>query len=339
MRFLSPASLRFRNLKDTGLKRMATTTQLPPLPETERLAPACIRILGGNPGKFTLQGTNTYLLGAGPSRILIDTGEGKPSWLAALRRVLSEEGASVACALVTHRHHDHTGGIADLLRAWPGTPVHKHRPEPEPGATGLLDIADGQQFSAEGVTLTAVHTPGHTEDHMVFFWEEENALFTGDNVLGHGTSVFEDLGLYVASLERMRTLFSTQAKAEGKEPVAYPGHGAVVRDGPGKIEEYIRHRAQREMQVLQALCGDDGDRNGGSVKGRGEGGKENGHRDGWTVTELVRNIYRDVPESLHPAAAGGVVQVLQKLQREGKVVAVGNGERWRPASGSGRSAL
>ncbi|AEO60235.1 hypothetical protein MYCTH_2309284 [Thermothelomyces thermophilus ATCC 42464] len=315
-------------------------TQIPSLPETERLAPACIRILGGNPGKFTLQGTNTYLLGTGPSRILIDTGEGRPSWLATLRRVLSEERASLACALVTHRHHDHTGGIADLLRAWPGTAVHKHRPEP---GAGLLDIADGQRFSADGVTLTAVHTPGHTEDHMVFFWEEENALFTGDNVLGHGTSVFEDLGLYVASLERMRGLFSPPEKAGSKEPVAYPGHGAVVSDGPGKIDEYIRHRAQREMQVLQALRGDDGDGDGDGDRDRGkvrdEDGKGNGHSDGWTVMELVRSIYRDVPESLHPAAAGGVVQILQKLQREGKVEAVGSGERWRLAWGSGRSAL
>ncbi|KAL2163719.1 hypothetical protein VTH06DRAFT_5777 [Thermothelomyces fergusii] len=257
MRFPSPAGPRFQSLKEAGLKM---ATQLPSLPETERLAPACIRILGGNPGKFTLQGTNTYLLGTGPSRILIDTGEGRPSWLAALRRVLSEERASLACALVTHRHPDHTGGIADLLRAWPGTAVHKHRPEP---GAGLLDIVDGQRFSAEGVTLTAVHTPGHTEDHMVFFWEEENALFTGDN----------DLTLYVASLERMRTLFSPPEKAAGKGPVAYPGHGAVVSDGLGKIDEYIRHRAQREMQVLQALRGDPGDGNGDRDGDGGEGGE------------------------------------------------------------------
>ncbi|KAL2139857.1 hypothetical protein VTI28DRAFT_4620 [Corynascus sepedonium] len=315
--------------------------QLPSLQETERLTPGCIRILGGNPSKFTLQGTNTYLLGTGSSRILIDTGEGRPAWLAALQRVLREEGASVAQALITHRHHDHTGGIADLIAAWPGTPVYKHQPEAaaEAAAPGLLDIVDGQRFHAEGVTLTAVHTPGHTEDHMVFFWEEQNALFTGDNVLGHGTSVFEDLGQYVASLEKMRGLYSSEAGNEakrGKTPVAYPGHGAVINDGPVRIEEYIRHRAQREEQVLQVLRG--GNADAAAVAGNGSGAG-NGKGDAWTVMELVQSIYRDVPESLHLAAAGGVVQILQKLQREGRAVAQGDGERWRLVSNSGRSAL
>jgi glyoxylase-like metal-dependent hydrolase (beta-lactamase superfamily II) len=136
-----------------------TTPQLPPLPEVERLSPACIRILAGNPGKFTLQGTNTYLVGTGSARILIDTGEGRPSWIAALQRVLREERAAVAHTLITHWHHDHTGGIPDLLRAWPDTRVYKHQPE-----EGQLELADGMQFRVEGASLTAVHTPGHTAD-------------------------------------------------------------------------------------------------------------------------------------------------------------------------------
>src|SRR4051794_18544446 len=91
-------------------------TPLPPLPEIDRLTPGCIRILGGNPDKFALQGTNTYLLGTGPRRLLIDTGEGKPSWIAALTKVLREEGASVQAALLTHWHHDHVGGVGNLVR-------------------------------------------------------------------------------------------------------------------------------------------------------------------------------------------------------------------------------
>ncbi|KAL1838178.1 hypothetical protein VTJ49DRAFT_2959 [Mycothermus thermophilus] len=185
----------------------AAPPQLPTLPETTRLSPGCIRILAGNPGKFTLQGTNTYLLGTGPSRLLIDTGEGKPSWLATLRRVLAEEGegTTLAGVLLTHWHRDHVGGVADILREWPGTRVYKRRradgeDEEQHGEGGdvagwkALDIADGQRFCVPGASLTAVYTPGHTTDHTVFVWEEEDALFTGDNVLGHGTSVFEDLG-------------------------------------------------------------------------------------------------------------------------------------------------
>lgn len=277
--------------------------QLAQLPEVERLSPTCIRILGGNPGKFTLQGTNTYLLGTGPSRLLIDTGEGKPSWISALKRTLAEENAQISKALLTHWHHDHTSGVQDLLSISPDTKVYKHQPE-----SGQVDITDGQKFQVEGATLTAVHTPGHTVDHMVFLLEEEDAMLTGDNVLGHGTAVFEDLGTYLGSLEKMKPLFKGRA---------YPGHGHVLADGPSKIAEYVHHRRQREEQVIQTLKSSRGD-----VSAAG-----NGDNDAWDAMELVKIIYKDVPETLHPAAAGGVIQVLQKLDKEGKV-SLEDG-RWR----------
>jgi len=280
-------------------------TQLVHLPEIERLSPTCLRILGGNPGKFSLQGTNTYLLGTGAQRLLIDTGEGKPSWIAAIKKALEEEHASIASAIITHWHHDHQGGIEQLTEAWPGTKVYKNQPE-----SGQLDIADRQKFEVEGATLTAIHSPGHTVDHMVFVLAEEDAMFTGDNVLGQGTTVFEDLATYLGSLEKMKHLFNGRA---------YPGHGPVLEDGPGKIAEYIRHRRQREEQVIQTMREE--------RSGAGDG-------TSWTPMELVKIIYREVPESLHPAAAYGVLQILQKLQREGKVVL--HGDRWRL---SDRSAL
>jgi len=280
-------------------------TQLVHLPEIERLSPTCLRILGGNPGKFSLQGTNTYLLGTGAQRLLIDTGEGKLSWIAAIKKALEEEHASIASAIITHWHHDHQGGIEQLTEAWPGTKVYKNQPE-----SGQLDIADRQKFEVEGATLTAIHSPGHTVDHMVFVLAEEDAMFTGDNVLGQGTTVFEDLATYLGSLEKMKHLFKGRA---------YPGHGPVLEDGPGKIAEYIRHRRQREEQVIQTMREE--------RSGAGDG-------TSWTPMELVKIIYREVPESLHPAAAYGVLQILQKLQREGKVVL--HGDRWRL---SDRSAL
>lgn len=292
----------------TRLLRYIMATQLVQLPEVERLSPTCIRILGGNPGKFSLQGTNTYLLGIGPKRLLIDTGEGKPSWIAAIKRTLDEEKAYIASAIVTHWHHDHQGGIPHLIETWPGTEIYKCQP-----GNGLLNITDGQIFEVEGASLTAAHTPGHTVDHMVLVLREEDAMFTGDNVLGQGTAVFEDLGTYMASLEKMKHLFKGRA---------YPGHGPVLPDGPGKIVEYIQHRRQREEQVVQTLR-----------SGRADADAEGA--DLWTPMDLVKIIYCDVPESLYPAAAGGVVQILQKLEREGKVLSV-NGDRWRL---SDRSAL
>lgn len=282
-------------------------SHLVPIPEVERLSPRCIRVLGGNPGKFTLQGTNTYILGTGAQRLLIDTGEGKPSWIAAIKRTLEKENAMVTSAVITHWHHDHQGGIGQLRELWPETKIFKNQPE-----DGQLDIEDGQTFDVEGASLKAYHTPGHTVDHMAFFLADEDALFTGDNVLGQGTSVFEDLGTYLASLEKMKCLFAGRA---------YPAHGPVLEDGPEKIAEYIHHRKQREEQVLQTM-------------GRENTASETGDSTSWTPMELVNIIYHDVPKELHPAAAAGVMQILQKLQREGRVVL--HGDRWRL---SDRSAL
>ncbi|KAI0165073.1 Metallo-hydrolase/oxidoreductase [Hypoxylon sp. FL1284] len=270
-------------------------SQLVHMPEVERLSPACIRILGGNPSKFTLQGTNTYLVGTGPRRLLIDTGEGKPSWIDALKRTLDEEKASVQSALITHWHHDHTGGISQLLEHSPGTAVYKYQP-----ADGQLAISDGQKFEVQGATLTAIHSPGHTTDHIAFVMQEEDVLFTGDNVLGQGTAVFEDLGTYLRTLAKMEKLVSGRG---------YPGHGPVLPQVGAVIAGYISHRQQREQQVLQTLAsaGDTGAR---------------------TPMELVKVIYRDVPESLHVPAANGVVQILRKLRDEDKVVLEGE-DKWR----------
>jgi ribonuclease/clavin/mitogillin len=280
-------------------------SQLVALPAVERLSPRCIRILGGNPGKFTLQGTNTYLLGTGPRRILIDTGEGRPAWAASLKETLEKENATIDSALISHWHHDHVGGITDLLGLSPGVNIFKHTPE-----KGQSAIADGQVFRTEGATLTASHTPGHTNDHMTFVLSEEDAMFTADNVLGQGTAVFEDMASYLRSLERMRTLFKGRA---------YPGHGPVLENGPGRISEYIEHRKQREEQVMRTLRSGNED---GTAENRDEGVSS------WSALEVVKVMYADVPEELHGAASMGVIQILGKLEAEGKVRKDG-GQRWR----------
>ncbi|TDZ35145.1 Lactamase-like protein nscB [Colletotrichum spinosum] len=269
------------------------TAQLVALPEVERLSPVCVRILGGNPGKFTLQGTNTYVLGRGSRRILIDTGEGAASWIAAVRSTLEQENATIETVLITHWHKDHVGGIDHLLELSPDSRIFKNQPE-----EGQSNIEDGQKFEVDGVSLRAVFTPGHTVDHMAFVLEEEDAMFTADNVLGQGTAVFEDLSTYLNSLEKMRHLFNGRA---------YPGHGPVVDDGPAKILEYIHHRKTRDEQVVRTLrtkrVADDAE----------------GPLDAWTAMELVKVIYHDVPEALHVPACGGVLQILSKLEREDRV--------------------
>ncbi|KAI9852531.1 MAG: hypothetical protein M1838_000399 [Thelocarpon superellum] len=288
-------------------------TKLVPLADVERLSARVVRILGGNPGKRgAQQGTNTYLVGKGAERVLIDTGEGKASWSELLRKVLQGEQARVSQAILTHWHPDHVGGVAELLRLCPGALIYKNEPS---GREHPID--DGQRFCVDGATLRAVHAPGHTTDHMALVLEEEDAMFTGDNVLGHGTSVFEDLATYLTSLERMRHQFAGRA---------YPGHGAVIDDGPARIVEYIAHRAERERQVLDLLGG------AGAVasdEARTEDKGEGDDRPLWGPRDLVKIIYKDVPQPLHLAAEHGLLQVLRKLQGEEKVTVVDG--RWRIA--------
>ena len=283
--------------------------ELPDLPDIKRLSPRVIRILGGNPSKYTLQGTNTYLIGQGSERILLDTGEGKAVWTDSLRKALSDESASIDRILLSHWHPDHVGGVQDAksLPSCTDAKVYKNQkdsgqahiadgqtnqytPDPE-----QLDIEDGQVFKTDGATLTAFHCPGHTVDHMAFILtEEDDAMFTGDNVLGHGTAVFEDLSAYMDSLERM------QHHVSGR---AYPGHGEVIEDGKGKIKEYIAHRKEREQQILAVLR---------EVRPEKDG-------EGWRSMSMVKIIYKDYPEHLHQPAEGSVLHVLRKMEGDGRV--------------------
>lgn len=280
---------------------------LPDLPPITRLSPNIIRILGGNPGKFTLQGSNTYLVGKGPRRILIDSGEGRPEWKESLSRVLADEKTTVSQLILTHWHHDHVGGVADLKELCPDAKIYKSKLHDAHVAEN--DIVHGQQFESDsGVRLKAVHSPGHTVDHFAFVMDEDGSMFTADNVLGHGTAVFEDLKAYMESLEIMGKEFH-----EGKVAKAYPGHGEVIPDGGKKIKEYISHRKQREDQILAVL-----------KKGRKEEGQE---EDGWSSMGIVKVVYKGYPENLFIPAEGGVKQILAKLDAEGKVQQV-QGSRW-----------
>lgn len=168
-----------------------------------------------------------------------------------------------------------------------------------------LEISDGEKFSVEGATLRAIHTPGHTVDHMCFYLEEERSIFAGDNVLGHGTTVFEDLGDYMNSLEVMHKMVQG-----GPAKLLYPGHGEYVKDAARKINEYMMHRKRREKQILQALR---------EAKETKERHQESTRPGALTSMDIVKKIYVDADEGLLRAAEGGTIQVLAKLEKE-KVV-------------------
>ncbi|KAL8788483.1 MAG: hypothetical protein Q9213_001706 [Squamulea squamosa] len=264
-------------------------------------------------------GTNTYLVGTGSRRLLVDTGEGKPFWSELLSSILTSEHATISDALITHRHPDHIGGVSDLLKLCPDARIHKHRPD-----DGQFPIENGQRFLVDDAVLRAFHCPGHTIDHMAFILEEEDAMFTGDNILGHGTAVFEDLATYLTSLHRMREQFSGRA---------YPGHGAVIDYGRQRITEYVEHRQQREREVLHALS--EARKETRTEEDHGSLRVDDPNRGARTPMEMVKIIYKDVPESLHEPAARGVEQILQKLAKEKKVLQSVDGQRWQIAGSPG----
>ncbi|RMD40863.1 hypothetical protein DV735_g4270, partial [Chaetothyriales sp. CBS 134920] len=325
---------------------------LPSLPDVERLSTNIVRVLGGNPGKYTLQGSNTYILGAGPQRILLDTGQGVPAWKANLSTALQQYNTTISLCLLSHWHHDHLGGVADLISlsssSTSSTPtIHKNQPSLNPDnlidPSTTLDISDGQKFStAEGFELTALHAPGHAADHMCFLItassdpSEIGSIFTADNVLGHGTAVFEDLPAYVSSLSLMHRTLVANAAATGdsaRTVKAYPGHGQVIDDAAAKIQEYIEHRRQREEEVLNLLRygttkapppPQTSEAAGGTVQDGTEGSPKE-----WGSMDLVKVIYQNYPESLHIPAEGGVKQVLGKLLKEGRVVYNNQTSKWQ----------
>lgn len=191
--------------------------------------------------KFTYQGTNTYIVGTGTQRLIIDTSGGEPAWAKLLSATLESHGIALSHVLLTHWHGDHTGGVPDLRRLYPhlSTEIYKNEPE-----EGQRNISDGQLFDVEGATVRALHVPGHSDDHMCFILEEEQAMFTGDNVLGHGTSATEDLKTFTDSLQRM---------ADQDCVVGYSAHGVVIDDLRAKIGGELGQKLRREKQVMQAL--------------------------------------------------------------------------------------
>ncbi|RMZ73868.1 Beta-lactamase 2 [Pyrenophora seminiperda CCB06] len=217
------------------------TAGLKPIPNVQQVTQRVLRVRGQNPGKFTMQGTNTFLVGTGASRILIDTSGGEPEYAKLLASVLESRNISIKYVLLTHWHGDHTGGVPDLLRLYPHLEgqIYKNMPD-----RGQRDISDGQLFHVQGATVMAVHTPGHAEDHMCFVLKEENSMFTGDNILGTGTSAVEDLGIYMSSLQKML----------GKNcQSGHPAHGETICDLNAKITRELMSKFRREKQVLQAM--------------------------------------------------------------------------------------
>ncbi len=238
------------------------------------------RVLAPNPGPYTGPGTNTYVISSAGCAVVLDPGPVIDSHIAAIERTV--EQFEILSVLVTHTHPDHAPA-ANLLGTRFEVPVLGHAPGPEFEPTTTL--ADGDIIEIGELMLTAVHTPGHTADHLCY--RVADVVFTGDHIMGGSTVIIEDAAAYMRSLEKVRDLHPAHL---------YPGHGPEFPDASAAITEYINHRLERERQIVEAV------RKGAA-----------------TVTDIVRVVYTEIEDALIPAAALQVRTQLQKLVADGRV--------------------
>jgi glyoxylase-like metal-dependent hydrolase (beta-lactamase superfamily II) len=236
-------------------------------------------------------GTNTYIVGAGDVAV-IDPAVPDPVYIERIAREAGNRGR-VKVVLITHSHFDHIGGVVALVEQMP-VDVGAFTDMGEPSFV-TRKITDGETIELGDATLRAFHTPGHASDHLCFLLEEDGSLFAGDVVAGFGTVVISppdgSLRDYMSTLERLRSL------DVGK---IYAGHGPVIEDGKAKLTEYIDHRRDRERQVVEAMQAGDTE-----------------------VPVMVKRIYKDYPEAVHPVAERSVLAHLEVLEADGRAERVG----------------
>jgi glyoxylase-like metal-dependent hydrolase (beta-lactamase superfamily II) len=248
------------------------------------------RILAPNPSVFTGKGTNTYLVGGGSTVICIDPGPDDDGHLEAILAAAAARGARIETILLTHSHPDHRP-LAARLATRTGATVRCF--DPSAGDERAQAMVDGDLARADDVALVAVHTPGHTHDHLCFHDAGSRTLYTGDHILSGTTTVIPpgegDMSEYMDSLRRVRDL----------HPVTIlPGHGERVDDAASLIDEYIAHRLEREAQVLDAAR----------------------HHDGpFAPIDLVPTLYAGYPVDVYPLAAWTVEAHLDKLALEHRI--------------------
>lgn len=282
----------------------------------DHVAPMLRRVVAENPSKFTYRGTGTYIIGTGEVAV-VDPGPNLDSHRDALHAAL--QGERVTAILVTHCHSDHSP-LAAWLREETGAPTIAFGPHPPPdpddedGQEELeeeitegvkveesidlafdpdIRVADGgHAASGPGWTITGVHTPGHTSNHMCFAFEEEGVLFPGDHVMGWSTTVVSppdgDMTAYIESLRKVA--------GRAADRTYWPTHGPAITDPQQYVNALVEHRLEREQQVLAAV------------------------RDGLVeIPAIVALLYANVDEKLHKPAGRSVLSHLAKLVTDGRL--------------------
>jgi glyoxylase-like metal-dependent hydrolase (beta-lactamase superfamily II) len=273
----------------------------------DQVSPLIQRVIADNPGPFTFTGTGTYIVGRdmpGAGVAVIDPGPDDEAHLHALLRAL--KGRSVSHILVTHTHRDHAPLSRALAEAVGGAPILAARPPAQTRhASAALDEDDdgnfapdviltgGEMIEGDGWTIEAMATPGHASNHMAYVLRDENALFSGDHIMGWSTTVVAppdgDMTAYMDSLGRVLARgFST----------LWPTHGPAITQVAPFLKAYRDHRLEREAQICARLAAGDE-----------------------TIAEMVPALYAAVDQRLWPAASLSVLSHLIKLVKDGRATA------------------
>jgi glyoxylase-like metal-dependent hydrolase (beta-lactamase superfamily II) len=247
---------------------------------------------------------NVFLVSGKNKSVFIDTAHGKPEEIQKHLSVWESEGKpEIAGIILTHRHGDHIGGAAELSKHIGApvisTAVEKAAIENESSAVVNITPGDGEILQLGNSTLEIIHTPGHTMGSLCVYLQEDKVLFTGDNILGLGTTVISpnegDMASYIGSLQKMLNY--------NIETIC-PGHGPEIDTPNEKIHELIEHRHQRERQMLELItAGQD------------------------SMEHIFGAIYKDIHPGLHNTAKRQIQAHINKLINEKRIEQAGNNYR------------
>jgi glyoxylase-like metal-dependent hydrolase (beta-lactamase superfamily II) len=270
----------------------------------ETLSPLIRRVVARNPSPFTADGTATYIVGRGRVAV-VDPGPALTEHVDALLHAL--RGETIECQIITHTHLDHSPAAA-AVKAATGAKIYGFGPHggQRPGDAPVEEggdfafrpdhvLRDGDVVEGPGWQLAAVHTPGHTSNHLCFALPAERTLFTGDHVMGWSTSVISppdgDMIAYMGSLEKLLA----------RDDALYrPTHGPAIDNTKAYVQSFIDHRRERSAAILARLAA--GDRR---------------------IPEIVGAIYIGLKPQLYRAAGRSVWAHLLELVESGKVIADG----------------
>jgi len=269
---------------------------------TDRISKIVVGENEPNPFKYGgVYPPNVFLVGGKNRSVYIDTAHGKPEEIQEHISVWESKGKpEIAGIILTHRHSDHIGG-AQVLGEHLGAPVistsvEKIAIEKESTAVVAITPQDGEQLDLGDTTIEFIHTPGHTMGSLCIYLEEDKVLFTGDNILGLGTTVISpdegDMTSYIKSLHKMLDY--------DIEKIC-PGHGPEIDNPIEKIHELIEHRHQRELQMLELITS----------------GKD-------SMDDIFNAIYKDIHPGLHNTARRQIQAHINKLVEEKRIEQSGN---------------